>query len=233
VLLRFSRRGALLPAAAVLMAVVIGCGSGDASDLSRAAPAKATLPPPDDTTIAQRAQLRLGDFPDGWREHYDPDHQPANCKGIRGPRAAASGRAMSPNFRLGDYPAATSAVYVYADEAKAGDMLATMSARRTLLCLAKKLKQRLLRSNRRLEVGEPSIARVRVQAVGDERKGGRVTLPVTAEGVDVDLVADYIFVRVGRGVALLALADTFSAFEKNLRNHLTATLTRRLAAELS
>ena len=191
------------------------------------------FPPPDDTAIARRAQLRLSDFPRGWQKHDGAAHRSEDCKGIRRPYAAASGRAKSPNFQLGDYPAATSAVYMYGDDAQAGDMFATLSARRTLLCLAKTLKERSERPNLRLTVGEPSIARVRMRAVGDERRGGRVTLPLTAEGVDIDLVVDYLFVRVGRGVALLALGDAFSAFDANLRDQLTATLTRRLAAELS
>jgi hypothetical protein len=222
----------LLSVAVVMMAMAFGCGAGDASDRSHVASANATLPPPDDRAIARRAQLRLGDFPQGWQAHDDPDQQPASCKGIRGPRAAASGRAISPNFQLGDYPAATSSVLVYADEAEAGERFATLSARRTLRCLAKHVKERSERSKLQLTVGEPSIARVRMRALGDQRKGGRVTLPLVAEGVDIDLVVDYLFVRVGRGVALLALGDTFSAFDGSLRNHLTATLTRRLADEL-
>jgi hypothetical protein len=68
--------------------------------------------------------------------------------------------------------------------------------------------------------------------LGDERDASRITLPVTSEGTEVDVFADHVLVRVGRGLALLTFVDVLSAFDEELSADLTSTVVRRLAAGL-
>jgi hypothetical protein len=235
-----------------VIAALVGCDSGDDGNRNRVkgdfsdaaspgfAAASPAPTPAQEQRTARRAQLRLSDFPADWQQQTA--HRRASCERIRGSRRAASGRAISPSFHQPDYnhqgayPAVTSAVNLYADEAEAANWFARLSTRKTLACLAETLaeraEKRASRAGSALAVGEPTTARVHVDTVGDERAGGRVTLPLTAQGVDVDLIFDYVFVRTGRGVALLALADTQVPFDENWRAELTGTLTRRLAAAL-
>jgi hypothetical protein len=195
-----------------------------------------TQDPAQERAIAQRAQLRLEDFPADWQENDESENDPADCEGIRGPREATSGRAASPDFQQGSTTFAASAVFLYADEAGAGDAFGKMSARETRVCLAEQVADRVAENADRtgeLTIGEPSTARVRVDPLGDEREGGRVTLPLSVGGFDVDLTVDYVFVRVGRGVALLVFADVLTPFDEDLRADLTSKVVRRVAAELS
>jgi len=206
-----------------------------AQQMARATP-ESTPDPAQEDAIAQRAQLRLEDFPADWQENDESDNDPADCEGVRGPREATSGRAASPDFQQGNTTLAASAVYLYADEAGAGDAFGKMSAQETRVCLAEQLADTVAENADRtgeLAIGVPSTARVRVDPLGDEREGGRVTLPLSVGGLALDLTVDYAFVRVGRGVALLAFADVLTPFDEDLRADLTSKVVRRLTTQLN
>jgi hypothetical protein len=245
------RRTRVLVVASALTGAVVGCGGngngGNDGGTPRAqdtptarqtdmATSDPTPDPAQGRAIAQRAQLRLEDFPADWQENDESDSDPADCEGIRGPREATSGRAASPDFQQGNTTLAASAVFLYADEGGAGDAFGKMSSRETRVCLAEQVADTVAENADRtgeLTIGEPSTARVRVDPLGDQREGGRVTLPLSVGGFDVDLTVDYAFVRVGRGVALLAFADVLTPFDEDLRADLTSKVARRLAAELN
>jgi hypothetical protein len=236
-------------AAAVLMAAVVGCGGGDDGTARQAAKgdfsgggsagraaSSVTPTPAQERVIARRAQLRLGDFPANWQESENPDNERSDCEGIRGPREATIGRATSPKFHQGTTTIAESGVFLYADAAEARDAFGTLSASDTRRCLAEEVADTAADKTQRtagLTIGEPSTYRLRAEPLGDQRAAGRATLPMSASGLDVELTVDFVFVRVGRGVALLALADVQSPFDEELRADLTSTVARRLAAELS
>jgi hypothetical protein len=230
------------------MAAVVGCGGGDGgngrqgaegafSGPTDAAPASSAAPTPaQEKVVARRALLRLDDFPVDWQESDDPDNEQSHCKGIRGPRKATSGRATSPKFHQGTTTVAEGGVFLYADEAEARDAFGKLSARATRRCLAREVADTAAEETEgtpELTIGEPSTVRLPVERQGDQRAGGRATLPMSTSGLDIELTVDYVFVRVGRGVALLALADVQRPFDEDLRADLTRTVVRRLAAGLS
>lgn len=244
-----SRRAARSLAAAVLIAAVAGCGGGDDENARQAAKGdftsggsaglavpSATPTPAPEKLVARRAQLRLGDFPANWQASDNPGDERSDCEGVRGPREAASARATSPKFHQGTATIAESGVFLYADEAEARDAFGKLSARDTRRCLAREVADTAADKAHRtagLTIGEPSTYSLPVEPLGDEREAGRATLPLSTSGLDVELTVDYVFVRVGRGVALLALADVQSPFDEELRADLTSTVVRRLATDLS
>jgi hypothetical protein len=67
---------------------------------------------------------------------------------------------------------------------------------------------------------------------GDERDATRITIPVSAQGIDVDIIADYVLVRVGRGIAAVTFVDTLTAFDEDLKAELMSKVVRRLSAAL-
>jgi hypothetical protein len=230
------------------MAAVVGCGGGDGgngrqgaagafSGGTDGAPAPSVAPTPaQEKAVARRALLRLDDFPVDWQEGDKSDNEQSDCEGIRGPREATSGRATSPKFHQGTTTIAEGGVFLYADEAEARDAFGKISARDTRRCLAEEVADTAAEESERtaeLTIGEPATARLPVERLGDQREGGRATLPLSTSGLDVELTVDYVFVRVGRGVALLALADVQRPFDEDLRADLTSTVVRRLAAQLS
>jgi hypothetical protein len=66
--------------------------------------------------------------------------------------------------------------------------------------------------------------------LGDERDASRIKFPVTTEGVDVDVFADYVLVRVGRAIGLVQFIDVLSAFDEDVSVELTGRVVRRLDA---
>ena len=218
------------------LALLAACGAEAEKPVGERVRSTAPAPKPTDATIAARAQLRLGDLPAGWQRLRKADESTADCAGVRGPRAAASGRANSPTFTEANERQADSGAYVFADAAKARAAFRKLTAASTRACLGDWLAEKIRESagpEDELEVGEPAGARLPVEPLGDRAEAGRVTLPLSAKGADVELTADFVFVRVGRGIALFAFVDLLTPFDADLRAELTRTVVARLAAGLA
>ena len=213
--------------------LLAACGGGDEGPVEQRLRPTATAPA--DATIAARAQLRLADLPAGWQRSGGPVDTPADCAGVRGPRAATSARANSPTFTEGNDRQADSGVYLFADAARARAAFGELTADTTRRCLGRWLAKRIRQQagGDRLQVGKPAGARLRVGPLGDRADAGRVTLPLSANGADVELTADFVFVQVGRGIALFAFVDVLAPFDADLRADLTRKVVRRLAAGLA
>jgi hypothetical protein len=231
-------RLALVVVACGTFSLVAACGGADEEPVGERVRSIATAPAPApaDATIAARAQLRLDDLPAGWQRSGKADESTADCAGVRGPRAAASGRANSPTFTEANERQADSGVYVFADAARARAAFRKLTSPATRACLGDWLAEKIRESagpKDELDVGEPSSARLAVEPLGDRAQAGRVTLPLSAKGADVELTADFVFVRVGRGIALFAFVDVLTPFEPGLRDELTGKVVARLAAGLA
>jgi hypothetical protein len=214
--------------------LLAACGSGDQEPVEQRLRSAATAPA--DATIAARAQLRLDDLPAGWQRLRKADESTADCPGVRGPRTATSGRANSPTFTDANERQADSGVYVFADAAQARAAFGELTSDATRKCLGDWLAKRIREqaaTEADLKVGKPSSSRLRVGPLGDRADAGRVTVPLSAEGADVELSADFVFVQVGRGIALLAFLDVLAPFDADLRADLTAKVVGRLAAGLA
>jgi hypothetical protein len=231
----------MLMALLTAVALAAGCGGGDdagkGGDQSASTATSTTTPSPtpdraEDEGIAKAAQLKLDDFPSGWEESDAAPSQAADCDAISKARKERTARAESPQYRHGDNTLAQSTVYLFADDAKAQEQFAGLSSKDTRGCIAGDLVSRLEKANPDLKVGEPQASRVSVDSLGDQHEGGRVTLPVTAQGQELELFTDFVFVRVSRGIALMLFVDALSPFDEDMRADLTSKVSRRLAAKL-
>jgi hypothetical protein len=241
-----------LALAASLLAVVAlgGCGGGDddgapaSQDTPTAqqsetptATAEPTPDPEEDEAIVRRAQLRLEDFPSDWQEQDEDQTDTSDCDGVQEAREAANARERSPQFSQGENTAAQSVVYTFVDEEQASEMFAKLSSRELRTCLGEELADTVAdvatgADAGELTIGEASTARIQVDPLGDEREGGRVTLPLETQGLELELTVDYVAVRVGRGLALLQMID-LGPFDEDLRADLTSKVVRRLAVGLN
>jgi hypothetical protein len=224
---------------------VVGCGGDDDEGSaattttvdSAAAPTETQEEQSDpavDERIAEEAGLVLEDFPTGWQQNDEQaDRKPSECSGVQEARAAASARVPSPRFLHGESTFAESVVYIYADESAASEAFAGLVGRETRTCLGEEIGQRAGEAEEEdLEFGEPTTSRVVIDPLGDERDATRITIPVSAQGIDVDIIADYVLVRVGRGIAAVTFVDTLTAFDEDLKAELTSKVVRRLSAAL-
>jgi hypothetical protein len=236
------RRRALV--ALLTVAALAGCGGGgedagnhtDQRAQTATATATATTSPTsdraEDKRIAEASQLKLEDFPSGWEESDANESEGANCDAIESAREARTARAESPQFGQGENTLAQSTVYLFSDDATAQEQFAGLRSKDTRACIGKDLVKRLQEANPDLKVGEPRTGRVAVDPLGDQHDGGRITLPVTTGGQEVELFTDFVFARVSRGIALMLFVDVVSPFDDDMRANLTRKVTRRLASQL-
>lgn len=209
--------GALLLGAVLLL--LAGCGGiGTKTAVRKAATTSAGAahsPPADQrnaTWVAAKAQLTLGDLPDGWTtERDDPgDDGPsatADCWASLGgarPQAALS----SPSFRGPSGSAVNNMVIVYADAATASRQLKRLSGRALRACLAEKLTEDLRDSAAQKgggSVRDATTTPLEIAAYGDERAGYRLTLPVASGSLKTALYADFVLIRDRQAISLVML----------------------------
>jgi hypothetical protein len=221
---------ALLIVAAVMAA---GCGGGGSSDTgSHAQVDKAA-----DQDVARQAQLQLADFPSGWAQADEQDDQErVKCVGTEQARNTTTARGQSPRFNKGDNTYAESVAYTYPDDGAAHEAFTALASRDTRVCIGESIAKRLKDATKskgpgdtgEIEVGKLSTGRLAVDPLGDERDGGRVTLPLGTQGLDLDATVDFAIVRVGRAIALLEFIDVPTPFNNDLRADLTRKVVRRL-----
>jgi hypothetical protein len=229
--------------ALLTVAALAGCGGGEDTrkDTAQTAKTASATPVPtpspapgraEDHRIAEASQLKLEDFPAGWEESDTNQSEAADCEAISSARDKRTARAASSQFGRGENTVAQSTVYLFSDDATAQDQYAALTSKGTRTCIGKDLVKRLQKANSNLQVGEPRTTRVSVDPLGDQHDGGRVTLPVTTGGQEVELFTDFVFVRESRGIALMLFVDALSPFDEDLRADLTSKVSRRLASEL-
>ena len=216
-----------------LVVVAIGCGGGD-DEPERAATPTATASPTvtpaaDDETAAEFAALKLADFPSGWTANENPENLESRCEDVETAKERTSARANSPRFNTGQTTLVQNAVYVFDDEPTAQEAFTLVAGAETQDCYSEAVTD-VFAAQAGVESGEPQIAPLEVAAVGDEHAAARVTLPIKAQGLEVNVTIDLVFVRAGRALSLNLFVNALAPFEAALRDRLTAATVGRLAA---
>jgi hypothetical protein len=253
---RTRRRGVIAALALLALGLLVGCGGGGADDSKPSTGARAPSSQTSSTTaptqpqrdkaaeqkIVDAAQLRLSDFPSGWQQSDDEsDSEDSPCGGIRDAKKTTTAHGSAPDFSTNDSTQATNTIYLYADEGAAHIAFSRLTDRDTRVCIGKELGKNFEKQSKSkgpgqsdsAEVGTPSTGELSIKPLGDERAAGRVTLPVSAQGQNVDVILDLIFVRAGRGMAIMIFVDVLSPFDEDLRADLTGKVVRRLTADVS
>jgi hypothetical protein len=185
-----------------------------------------------DKEVARAALLTLDDFPSGWTEADDPGETNQNsCPEIEDAKAAVSARASSPSFSE-DTAEVTNTVYVFPDEDAAREAYAGITSAETRACIGDRLAENLDERDD-VSAGDPSTGRLSVDPLGDEREAARIAITASAQGVDVEVTADVVYVRVSRAIALNVYLNQWTEFDDTLREDLTGKVARRLSAAVS
>ncbi len=226
----------LLPLAAVVF--VIGCGGGDDDEPERAATPTPTptatasptvTPAADDQTAADFAALKIEDFPNGWTANDNAEDLESRCEDVETAKERTSARGNSPRFSTGQTTLVQNAIYVFPDEPTAQEAFALVSGAETQDCYSKAVTD-VFAGQAGVESGTPQIAPLEVAAIGDEHAAARVTIPVKAQGLEVNVSIDLVFMRAGRGISLNLFVNALAPFEAGLRDGLTDATVGRLAA---
>lgn len=227
----FRALSALLAASAFAACSASAAAPGAAPAPSRTPVPEATVAPPlSDARIARRAVIRSSDFPRGWKVETATGDR-IRCRTTTAARTAASGFARSRTFALGQNTEAEGAAYVYAKRAGAERHFDALRGSGLTGCLTREVKRAFATAGG-FTVGAITTAPLEPGAVGDERAGTRITVPVSRQGVDANVLIDVVVVRVGRALSLGVFVDALTEFDSGFRAKLTATQVRRLRADL-
>lgn len=171
-------------------------GGGDASTTT--APASAAEPE------LEGAVLRQGDFPAGWTSEPsdDPDDEEADaalqrCLGLE-VSTAERPEARSPDFSVGDaITQASSSVERAPDRATVDREYAAITGPRFLDCATRQFDELIAQEAAGAQFAPAKAARLPFPAYGDGTAAVRLTTTLSAEGQQLPIVADLVFVRKG------------------------------------
>lgn len=226
--------------AALLFAVALattGCGGGGGSNTLAA---KRTISD-EAQQQAKAINLKLADFPDGWRASTPSSEEQASqektrkCFGIDYSNLTLIGEASSKDFAKGDNATASSEVQITKTEeqAKAGlQKLATgLAGEKPKDCLSKAMGSTPGYKVGEIEVGE--LKTTKPQGV-DEARAWEIVIPIEVtsgpgKGLSVSAYADAVYLREGNVVAHVSTGDVLSPLDEALRNHLVRTVARRMS----
>ena len=233
--------------------VAAACGGDD--DEPTAQGTTTTTPPVQDVAAdraaAERAVLRLGDFPPGWQAE-PPDSTPedpeltsrlAGCLRVDlslfedvGDKASAD----APDFESPDQQQVSNSVGLAPSAAKAQELFAIFERPELRDCLKTVLSQSIQAELRRpkpgrqlppdLTVGEVTVNPVSFPTFGDRTVSFRVNVPFRAAGEQLTAYTDLAVAMRGRALTLLSFTDFGSAFPTDLAQRFTRTVVDRLPA---
>ena len=226
----------LAPTIGFVCLVLAGCGSGDDDppDSGGGGTATATAAPVDrasDERLAEEALLVLGDLPAYWTSVDQGGADIPRCDAVRKVRETTTARGDSDRFAKGEGTGAQAAIYVFADEQAAEDGFTRLSSPETVACAADGLAGELARTSTGT-VGRAATAPLEIDAHGDQSDATRVTVPLSAAGIEADLHIDLLYVRTGRALSLGLFLNVGSPFDDALREQLTAIGVERLTDAL-
>lgn len=235
--------------------LVTGCGGdeGQKSTAGSKTPESSTSSPaaepdPVDQAIAESALLTLGDFPAGWEakpadeddaEDDESQHRIADCLGVAyedfydGDSGAS---ADSKDFANENDDEIFNSVSVGADESRMKARFAIAATEKYRECTLEELRTVMKEAAAEegdFEVGEASLNEISFDKFGDESTAFRVTIPVEAEGMSLDVTLDLVLVRVGRAVTTVTAQSLLTSIDAAELSEYVKIATDRLASELA
>jgi hypothetical protein len=234
--------------------VAVGCGGDDEQgDDAKSDPTSVRetedpedepSPDPADQAIADASLLSLDDFPPGWESESDDSDDDseesqqriADCVGVEFEVLyGSSAEAESPNFVSSDDVEISNIVKLASDEEAAARAFDIASGPEFGECMAAELTDVIKEAaadEDDIAVGEPSLNEMSFGDYGDGTLAYRLTIPMETQGLSVEVVGDFVVVRVGRAQTTLSVLSFGSPYDVEALGELTRIATDRLAREL-
>jgi len=228
----------------ILVAVVSSCGGG--SDES-GAPATATsvqtgmtsgvtetqLSDVEAKELAASMNLRLTDFPSGWRAA--PSGGEGECSGIQSLREKYDllARESSKNFAHGDITSTSSTANLFHDQATARDALnyveGSIQSDEFRDCFGDAIRESVEAG---VTIGEITVGQVSFPSLGERSSAWEVVIPIEAEGTSASAYLDLVFIVQGNAMASVEFYD-LGPFDEQQREHLAGLVAKRMQSALS
>jgi hypothetical protein len=222
--------------AVAVLAAATACGGGGGSD-TRAAKRAINR---DAQQQAESINLRLSDFPDGWRASPSTSDAAAQkkfrkCIGVDLSTVTLTGDASSKDFAKGDNTSASSQAQISETASQAIDGMKRVS-RGLSSAETKDCVRKFIGSTPGYKVGEIDVGELKVTPPPnvDSAKAWEILVPLegtsgTANGLSVSVYDDIVYLRKGNIVANVATSDVFSPLDETLRAHLVRTVASRMS----
>lgn len=206
--------GAAVVAAAVI--AVAGCGGGDSASrttsqtTARSATDIKQKLTPEGNAQARRMVVTIADMPTGWREDTSPDEDSgirSACSGLDFSSLTLVGKANGRDLTDGDGEV-QSAAAVFDTPDAAADAQRQIGSDATNRCVGEFVEQKLKEGSDKpdgVTFGDVQSGRMSFPKLGDGTTALRITIPMSAEGMNVDFNADIISVRQGAALVLMYL----------------------------
>jgi hypothetical protein len=233
-------RHRLITAVLIATLVFASCGGSEQAESTEAADAP-TQDIEADTAAAQAALLTLSDFPEGWSElpavddsdNDESSRRLAECAGLDrdgmldSPASAETGDFNDPEENL----EVNQTVGLEATEQDAIDLMTGFAAPDLLTCVSAVYNDTVVDAldvPDDVEIGEITVARLNVIPAGDDVQASRVVIPFTTQGLEIDVIADLVLVRVGRSLSGLFFGSQFVPIPIETLDEYTALAASRL-----
>jgi hypothetical protein len=199
------KHGSRTVAAVAVLAVAAGCGGGGGGKAGGGSTTLATVV--DDQALAQRANLRLSDFPTEWKSQplapgseaasEASDRAFASCMGRPPPEEVRTARADSEDFSAEETRRASSNVQVVRTVDIARDDFTAQRTDKALECRKAQIDAEFQRQVPDA-VPKTTIERLDLPQFGDQTVAFRVTAVGVVQGQQVQTYIDLAFVQKGR-----------------------------------
>lgn len=190
-----------------------------------------------DRQLAERAILRLDDFPPGWQERVTQDEADeesqariAECAGYSFEALYGGGeQADSPTFVSPQDQEVRSSATVHATDDQAARRHGAITDPGTIDCIADEMGRAaaLAGVQEGFEVLDLEINRLSTSEFGNETYGYRIMVELSSRGMTVPVYFDIVGVRVGRVGVTVQASSTFSPyFIQDLEDHVETVVSR-------
>jgi hypothetical protein len=179
--------------------------------------------------LAASMNLRLTDFPAGWRA--TPSEESEGCAGIQKltERYDVLAHVDSKDFAKGDNTEASSSAGLFNDEATARDALnyleSAAQSEELRDCLNDFFREQ---AEGDVTFGDVSVGQLSFPRLGDRSSAWEIVVPVKTQGLSVTAYIDFVYIVEENALARVAFSDVLSPFDEQLRENLARLVADRM-----
>jgi hypothetical protein len=189
-----------------------------------------TLSETEAKALSASMNLRLTDFPAGWRAE-PPDDEDSGCAGIDklSEKYDLLAHQDSKDFADADTATASSTAGLFNDESTAREGLnyfeGAVQSDEFRKCLEDGFREA---AGEEVALGDVSVGQVSFPRFGDRSSAWEIVLPVEAQGLSATAYVDAVFIVHENALATLVFSDVFSPFDEGERERLAGLVENRM-----
>jgi len=222
-----------------LVALAASCGGGSNETQAPVSGTQAATEPTETQpslsvaeakVLAASMNLRLTDFPSGWRAD-PPGEDDQNCSALESLKEKydLAAREPSKKFAHGDITYTYSTANLFNDEATARDALnyveGSIQSDEFRDCVSEGLRRAVQEG---VTIGEITVGQVSFPTLGERSSAWEIAVPIEAEGSSATAYFDVVFIVQGNAMSSVDFFDLGSPFDEQERERLSRLVEDRM-----